>query len=530
MNAETAVSEVARQGGVQLGRPGYWLTRFVILRLLGLVYLTAFLVAAHQLVPLIGHEGLLPADRFLGRVARHFGSEAAAFWQLPTVFWWKVTDGFLQMVAWVGVAISGAVLCGYASGLMLLVLWGLYLSILHVGQLWYSYGWEAQLLETGLIAVFLVPFWDGRPFSKSPPSVVVLWVYRWLAFRIMLGAGLIKLRGDVCWRDLTALVFHYETQPVPNPLSRFLHFGPVWFHKLGVFWNHFVELVVPWFGLVRGWTGNVAGVLMVSFMGILIFSGNLSFLNWLTIIPCLACINDGVWRRVLPGWLVERLEVPKESRRPRRVLKICGWAFACLVAVLSVEPVKNLFSARQAMNASFDRLHLVNTYGAFGTVGRERYELVFEGTDSLLPEESAPWREYEFRVKPGSVGRRPAVITPYHYRLDWQIWFAAIPSVHYELGSLPTPQHYPWVAHFVWKLLHNDEGTLGLLAGNPFPEKAPQYVRVLVYRYRFAPVGNPEGAWWTRERVGMWLRPVSLYTPELRQFLEGNDLIERGSF
>jgi Lipase maturation factor len=530
MNAgDSAVSEKEADVVFAVGklRPTYWLTRFVILRLLGLVYLVAFVAAAQQIVPLIGHGGLLPADLFLQRVSQHFGSVGAGFQKLPSLFWWNVSDAWLSGVAWVGVGLSAIVLCGYANSVILLALWALYMSIIHVGQLWYSYGWETQLLETGFIAVFLCPLFDPRPFARMPPSIVALWIYRWLIFRIMLGAGLIKMRGDDCWRDLTALYYHYETQPVPNPLSRFLHFAPHWFQKFGVLWNHFVELIVPWFGFGPGMVRNGAGVLMASFMGALIVTGNLSFLNWLTIVPCLACIDDSVWRRVLPRFLVNCAANAERTKKRSRLSWVAGLLFAVVVVWLSIEPVKNLVSPHQAMNASFDTLHLVNTYGAFGTVGRERYEIVFEGTEELLPTESAKWREYEFKVKPGDLNRRPAIITPYHHRLDWQIWFAAIPNIHYDLRTLPTPQNYPWVVTFVWKLLHNNPGTLSLIASNPFPEKPPKYVRALVYRYKFAPLDNADGAWWTRERVGTWLPAMSSYTPEMRRFIESSGLMGR---
>jgi len=163
----------------------YWLTRFVLLRFLGVVYLTA-----NQAVPLIGHEGLLPADAFLEKVALYFGSRDAGFRQIPSIFWWNVSDACLANTAWVGVALSAVVVCGYANSIIMLVLWALYMSFVHVGQLWYSYGWETQLLETGFIAVFLCPLLDPRPFPRMPPPLTTLWLYRWLIFRIMLGAGL----------------------------------------------------------------------------------------------------------------------------------------------------------------------------------------------------------------------------------------------------------------------------------------------------------------------------------------------------
>ncbi len=490
----------------------YVLTRFVLLRFLGFVYFTAFLVAAHQLVPLIGHDGLTPADVLLQRAEKQFGSANTAFSELPSVFWWKMSDDMLLAVAWAGVALSGIVMCGYANSLIMLVLWALYMSIVHVGQVWYGYGWDIQILETGFLAVFLCPLLDGRPFSKRAPPVVVIWLYRWLIFRIMLGAGLIKIRGDECWRDLTALYYHYETQPVPNPLSRTLHFMPHWFHQGGVAWNHFIELVVPWFAFWPKISRHIAGFLMVSFQVILIFSGNLSFLNWLTIVPCLACFDDSFWRWLLPRFLVVRADAAMEKPKSSLLPNIASCLFAALVVWLSIEPVKNLISSQQVMNASLgtlSQLHLVNTYGAFGTVGKERFEVIIEGTDELIPTSFAQWREYEFKVKPGDVKRRPPVITPYHYRLDWQTWF--IP--------LEPQQQHPWIVHLLWKLLHNDKSTLSLLANNPFPNEPPKFVRVLLYRYKYAPLGNKEGAWWQRGQSEVLVKPVSTSDAGLKNFL-----------
>jgi hypothetical protein len=484
-----------------LKRPvSYWLTRFVILRLLGFVYFIAFLVAVNQIMPLVGENGILPAKVFMGRVAQHFGSRGEAFIELPSLFWLSVSDGFLVAVAWVGAALSFLVLIGFANAIMMALLWALYLSFLPVGQDWYGYGWEIQLLETGFLAIFLCPLLDPRPFPRRPPPVIVMWLFRWLAFRIMFGAGLIKLRGDCCWRDLTCLYYHYETQPIPNPLSRTLHFMPHWFHKVGVLWNHFVELLVPWFAFAPGLLRHIAGCLLVSFQLILIISGNLSFLNWLTIVPMLACFDDSFLARLLPKRLVEWSRRAAEGAQRSCVQEGAAIGLAVLVGVLSIAPVSNLLSARQIMNTSFNRLHLVNTYGAFGSVGRERHEIVFEGTEDETITPATRWREYEFKGKPGDPRRRPCFVAPYQYRLDWQIWFAA----------MSTPEEYPWTLNFVWKLLHNDRGTLSLLANNPFPERPPRYIRAVLYRYQFAPPNNPTGAWWKREELGIWLPPLSV--------------------
>src|SRR6266446_3663866 len=330
----------------------YWLTRFVILRLLGFVYVIAFLVAAQQLVPLIGEHGLTPANHFLTAIQTQLGSRTAGMLGVPTLFWFENSDSALSIFAWTGFGLSLVVLGGYANAIILSILWAMYLSIVHIGQIWYGYGWEIQLLETGFLAIFLCPLIDGRPFPRCRPPILVIWLFRWLGFRIMIGAGLIKLRGDPCWRDLTCLYYHYETQPIPNPISRYLHFLPQWFHKLEVLWNHFVELIAPWFSFGPRQARHFAGVLLVIFQVILIISGNLSFLNYLTIIPFLACFDDTFLRRVLPKSLVKHAEEAAARSHSSRVNNGIAVALSILVAWLSVAPVLNLVGGRQLMNYS----------------------------------------------------------------------------------------------------------------------------------------------------------------------------------
>lgn len=480
----------------------YWLTRFVFLRLLGLVYTAAFLSLANQLLPLIGSHGLLPARLFLEEVN---SNPSAAF--LPSIFRLGASDGFLLASAWTGVALSLALLAGFANAILMAFLWILYLSFVSIGQEWYGFGWESQLLETGFLAIFLCPLLDARPFPRRPPPTAVIWLLRWLAFRIMLGAGLIKMRGDASWRDLTALATHYETQPIPNPLSRILHFMPLWFHKMGCLWNHFIELVVPFFAFWPARLRRIAGVLLISFQGLLILSGNLSFLNWLTLVPCIACLDDGLWRRILPKRLVAAAERAIVQTQPSKAQTVAAGVLAAGVALLSLSPIANLLSSSQVMNTSFEPFRLVNSYGAFGSVGKERYELVIEGTADPAMGPSTKWIPYEFKAKPGDVHRSLPVVSPYHYRLDWQIWFAAMSS----------PRRHPWMIHLVWKLLHNDRSVLGLLANDPFPDAPPQFIRVERYRYRFAPMGS--GAVWIRERVGSWLPPLSKDDDALERFI-----------
>ncbi|HMI91963.1 MAG TPA: lipase maturation factor family protein, partial [Polyangiales bacterium] len=419
----------------------YRLTRFVFLRGLGLIYAVAFAILWQQGPGLIGSHGLLPAQRLVARV-HHAGS----FLDQPSLFYWNASDPALHGLALLGLTLSLLVMAGLENAIAMLALWVLYLSYCHIGQIFWGYGWEILLLETGFLAVFLCPLRGLHPFAnRFPPSPAVLWMLRWLLFRVMFGAGLIKLRGDPCWRDLTCLVHHYETQPVPSPASWWLHQAPLWFHRLGVAFNHFVELIAPFGLFAPRRIRHVAAAAMIAFQLILIASGNLSFLNWLTLVVCVSCLDDALLSRVLPLRVrsaVERLAAlaPKSQSRAQ-VISVA--ILASVVGVLSIGPVLNMLSPRQAMNQSFDPLHLVNTYGAFGSVGRVRNEIVLQGTREPAVETAVDWREYELPCKPGDVRRRPCLITPYHYRLDWQMWFAAMSE----------PESEPWFVHLVYKLL-----------------------------------------------------------------------------
>jgi hypothetical protein len=488
-------------------RPTYWLTRFLILRLLGVVYAVAFLAVINQIIPLIGVNGLLPAGIFLKHVTEMLGSTGAGFVRLPSFFWFVHSDTALLTAAWIGLVLSCVVVAGYANAPLLSILWFLYMSFVNVGQEWYGYGWEIQLLETGFLAIFLCPLLDLRPFPKRPPPMPLIGLFRWLVFRIMLGAGLIKLRGDEVWRNGTALYYHFETQPLPGPLSRWFHFLPRVVLRFGVWYNWLAELVAPFFVFGPRLARHIAGGIIIGLQIFLVLSGNLSFLNWLTIIPALACFDDGFWSMLLPRALVRRAEEANARAEPSRPMLATAWTITVIIALLSIRPVLNMLSPQQIMNTSFDPLNLVNTYGAFGSVGRERLNVVFEGTTDEVPDDKANWKPYPYKGLPVALDRRPPQIAPYQLRLDWQLWFAA----------MSTPEEYPWTLTLVSKLLHNDPGAVGLFAGNPFPDKPPRYIRAVLYRYHFAKPGNPEGRWWSRERVGnVWLPAMAADDPRLQ--------------
>jgi hypothetical protein len=493
------------------GGDSYEATRFAVLRLLGLVYLVAFGSLALQLDPLLGSRGLLPVSQLLAFDYARIGWDA--YWKVPTLLWLGSSDAALHVACYAGVALSAAVLLGATNAMVQVALWALYLSFVHVGQIFYGYGWEIQLLETGFLAIFLCPARTLRPFPKTATPRIVVWLLRWLVFRVMLGAALIKLRNDPCWRDLTCLDYHLETQPNPNPFSWSLHHAPHAAHAAGVLFNHFVELGVPWFAVApRRWR-HAAGGLLVGFQGFLIASGNLSFLNWLTIVPALAYFDDTAFARLMParhrGPALERWRALPVSRLQTRASQ----GLAVVVALLSIGPVINMVSPDQAMSRSFDPLDLVNTYGAFGNVDRERHEVILEGTRDPVPDQSAHWEEYELPCMPGDPGRRPCLVSPYHYRLDWQMWFVGNGAARGE-----SIEDEPWLVHLVWQLLLGEEGPRRLLANDPFPQAPPRWIRAGLWRYRFSE-SRADGAWWRRERVGEYLPPVSASDAALRDYV-----------
>ncbi|XP_074520183.1 lipase maturation factor 1 [Halichoeres trimaculatus] len=505
-------------------QPGtYWLTRIVLLRSVAFIYFVAFSVAYNQNKQLIGERGLMSCVTYLNSVKRYVGGKIglAAFTYTPSILWmldWGNMDANLVGLALVGMALSAFVLLtGMANMVIMVTLWVMYHSLVNVGQLWYSFGWESQLLETGFLAIFLCPVWTLSPVPRRcPPSLVCIWTFRWLIVRIMLGAGLIKIRGDKCWRDLTCMDYHYETQPVPNPMSYYMHRFPWWFHRFETLSNHLIELVFPFFTFLGRRMCMVNGAIQILFQVVLIVSGNLSFLNWLTIVPSLACFDDSSLSFLFHSGGRARtavLEIQNESKSRRTpkptkgmlIRRVVNISLGVLIGFLSVPVVMNLLSSKQIMNTSFDPLRIVNTYGAFGSITKERTEVIFQGTQSLDPKDpEAVWEEYQFLCKPGDVYRRPCLISPYHYRLDWLMWFAAFQT--YEQSE--------WVIHIAGRLLSNDSTVLSLLGHNPFQDREPpRWVRGEHFKYKFTQPGSKsaaQGKWWLRKRIGPYFPPVDL--------------------
>ncbi|MDV3126978.1 lipase maturation factor family protein [Mycobacterium sp. 21AC1] len=467
--------------------PEYWLARQVLQRGTAAIYLIAFIVAARQFRALLGERGLLPIPQFLAH---------SSFRHAPSMFHLHYSDRFFSAVCWTGAILSAALVAGagdrvplWASLLVWLLVWAMYLSIVNVGQAWYSFGWESLLLEAGILAALL-----GNDDTATP--VLVLWLARWLVFRVEFGAGLIKMRGDRCWRDLTCLYYHHETQPMPGPLSWFFHHLPKPLHRIEVAGNHFAQLIVPFALFAPQPAASVAGAVVVVTQLWLVASGNFAWLNWVTIVLAFSAIADSAAAAVIP------LPPAPAYGAPPLWFVVVVVAGTAAIVVLSYWPVRNLLSARQRMNASFNRYHLVNTYGAFGAISRHRDEVVLEGTDDDELSEHTVWREYEFRGKPGDTGHRPPQLAPYHLRLDWMMWFAALSPSYAQ----------PWLRTLLTRLLENDQATLRLLRHNPFPDTPPRYVRARLYRYQFSSWSElrREHLWWKRTLLGEYTPPVRL--------------------
>ncbi len=333
------------------------LVRLLFQRSLAALYLVAFIIALNQFPALLGEKGLLPVPEFIKYVP---------FKTTPSIFYLGYSDRFFSLVASAGIVLSLAALMGitergswWLSMGSWLALWVMYLSIVNVGQTFYSFGWESMLCEAGFFCAFL-----GS--SRVAPSIIPILILRWMLFRTELGAGLIKIRGDACWRDLTCLFYHYETQPMPNPLSWYFHHFPGFIHVFGVLFSHFVQIIVP-FGLFGPQKiAAAAGALIIFHQLLLIISGNYAFLNWITVILGITAFSDAILLRVIP------FSFAVTAARPA-IFNGILYALAAVTLFLSIPPALNFFKQNMYMNFSYNPLHLVNSYGAFGSVTKRRY-------------------------------------------------------------------------------------------------------------------------------------------------------------
>ncbi|WIB64013.1 lipase maturation factor family protein [Curtobacterium sp. MCBD17_040] len=468
------------------GATDYDLARQVLQRGVAAVYAIAFLSTLAQFPALLGEHGLLPVPRYM---RLRYAQQQPIVWR-----WIPYTDRRLRMLAGAGVVLALSVVAGlpqlgpaWVPAVVFLLMWLGYMSIVDVGQTFYGFGWESLLLEAGFTVAFL-----GS--DDVAPSVIVLFAIRWLVFRLEFGAGMIKMRGDASWRDLTALYYHHETQPMPNPMSRTAHLLPKPVHRFETLGSHVVQLVVPFFLFAPQPVASIAAALVVITQLWLVVSGNFAWLNVLTMLLAFAAIDDRAFGAVIPA--VDAAAGPTATPVWFVVLTVL---VGLLLLWLSWPPAKNLVSKRQLMNASFNRWHLVNAYGAFGSVTQQRSEVIVEGTEAEVPQEG-DWVPYEFKGKPGDPRRRPRQFAPYHLRLDWLMWFLALGA---DDG---------WFRVFVVRLLEADRPTLRLLRVDPFDGRRPRWLRARMFLYRFATreERRATGLYWVRQEQFTLVRPTGM--------------------
>ncbi len=488
--------------GAHFESPSYALTRWLFLRLLGVVYFIAFISIWWQIPGLVGSNGILPSSYFLQLVKENFGHDR--YWLFPTLAWMKASDSFLQFLALSGALLSLLLILGLAAVPALTLLWINYLSLVTIGQDFMAFQWDILLLETGFLAIFFAPHQIFPNLSReSGPSRTVLWLFRLLLFRLMFSSGAIKLlSGDATWRNLTALNFHYETQPLPTPMAWSVHQLPVWMHKASVVGIFFAELFTPFLIFTpRRVRFFAAGAMIVSQL-VIGLTGNYTFFNLLTIALCLLLLDDAFLSRWLPKSL-GRKAMGSEHRGESRFKTLLVAPLAVVIVLLGALQIADLFVGGRLPQPALklmswvSPLHLVNRYGLFAVMTTSRPEIIVEGSM-----DGEHWLPYEFKYKPGDLRRRPPWVEPHQPRLDWQMWFAALGS--YESNR--------WFVYFMLRLLQGSPQVLALLDKNPFPHGPPRYARALLYDYHFTdrPMKRSNGTWWRRELKGSYFPIASL--------------------
>lgn len=502
--------------GSDVRPPTFLLTRWIYLRLLGITSLAAFVSWWVQQSGLIGSRGIAPAKNLIAHVRNleQSGVLERAWTSFPTLLWLDSSDAMLHGLCAFGVASSLALTFNLLPGPALLGIWGAYLSLVTVGDVFLGYQWDALLLETTLLSLFLAP-WRLRPglLASAPPTAAGLWILRLLVFKLMFLSGYVKLAsGDQTWRSLTALDYHYWTQPIPNPLSWYVHQLPSAFHKVATAVMFGVELALPFFMLVPRVPRYLAAGGLVALQAGIAATGNYGFFNFLSAVLCVVLLDDHAWLRLMPKRLAERLPELKPTP-PRAKLPLTHWvagAAAVVFGALSLFPVLAhverlpIPKPLATLRARLAPLQSFNPYGLFAVMTTERPEIVVEGSA-----DGERWETYQFHYKPTELDERPRLVTPLHMpRLDWQMWFAAL------AGSCGNAR---WYLGFAKGLLEGSAPVTRLLATDPFPDAPPTYLRSTLYRYRFtAPEERRQtGAWWSRERVGRFCPTLTLRDGEL---------------
>lgn len=482
----------------------YNFSSWLFLRALGLIYFFAFLSLASQVLALIGSEGILPALRLIEAVGKSEG--AAAPFHFPTLFWLQPNDIFLQIICGGGIVAALCVMSGILTAPSLFCCWLFWLSLVTIGGDFLSFQWDVLLVEAGFLGIFLAPlrlleapaaFFRGK-VSSIDFSNIVIWLYRWLLFRLMFESGFVKLRsGDPNWWGLKALDYHYFTQPLPTPLAWFADKLPESVHAFSVVLVFVIELLLPLLMFLPRKCKLVAGGGFIFLQLLIAATGNYAYFNLLTMALALFLIDDQFWFKKMPvnltRWYQNFASFPEPFFK-----RIITGALAVLIGLLSFVNFEGTYSLPPELQhalAPVERLNLVNSYGLFAVMTTERNEIIIEGSA-----DGANWKTYEFFNKPGSIDQAPPVVAPFQPRLDWQMWFAALAPA----GTSP------WFSNFMVRLFRNDREVLTLLKYNPFAKQPPRYLRAELYRYEFSSWQElfQHGHWWQRHYVGSFIPAV----------------------
>lgn len=466
--------------------PRYDLVSWLFLRAIGLIYLAAFISFGVQALGLIGSHGILPLAEFTSAVRSQFGLDR--YWLFPMVFWLNQSDLAIQAVCWAGAAVSLLLIFNVLPRLSLLFLYAGYLSLFYAGQVFMGFQWDILLLESGFLALVLS--------MVTKPGI---WLLRWLLFRFMFLSGAVKLlSGDPTWANLTALFYHFQTQPLPTPLAWYAHHLPHPPLMAATVATFVIELGLPFFIFCPRRLRFVAAFGFLLLQTLIILTGNYCFFNLLGMALCLVLFDDAALRKVLPQRLTRFVQNQVKDNQPQKTVSYAAGVLAILIVFVSFVQLYAGFGGRISGPAAWIAdeiapLCIVNTYGLFAVMTTTRPEIIIEGSN-----DGVHWREYAFKYKPGEVRRRPSWNIPHQPRLDWQMWFAA-------LGS---PSENPWFGQFLQRLLENSPEVTALLGNNPFPDEPPLYVRASLYDYRYSSPEDKEktGAWWVRQ-------PEEIYYP-----------------
>lgn len=435
------------------------LTRWVYLKALGATYLAAFVSFWVQASGLAGPQGILP------------------------IGW---SENTLHGLCAGGVVASVMLIAGTLPPLAAGAAWAAYWFVSQAGQDFLGFQWDALLLEMGFFSIFLT-------LGRRAPSRLATWILRWLLFRVVFFSGYVKLASqDPHWRDLTALRYHFETQPLPTWIGWGFHQLPLGVLQLFAALLFVFELAVPFLFFLPRKPRIFAFFAMLALQFLIDATGNYGFFGCEVMTLSVLLLDDAWLERSLP-WLARLMHPHREPwfARARTLLEpVLTGAAALLVVLTTIYPL----SFVRAWAAPLDVIH---SYGVFAVMTTQRNELIFEGSD-----DGETWLPYELKWKPGGLDRRPAFCEPHMPRLDWQLWFAA----------LGTPEQNPWVAAVAVRLLQNSEPVLALFETNPFPKAAPRFIRVAFYQYHFTDFDTLRGTgqYWSRESKGLYLPSVQL--------------------